>query len=237
MTSPGLAGAARATVAGEELTLLVDRAAWWAARATLLVADPHFGKAATFRSAGVYVPHGTTIGALQRLDALVAATRAQRIVFLGDFLHAREGRSDAMFRALVAWRSSHASIEMILVRGNHDMRAGDPPEALGLHVVSGPHGDGPFMFAHHPVTFAGGYVLAGHLHPCVTVRGAGRQHERLPCFWFGHETGVLPAFGEFTGCDEVEPVAGDRLWLVAGNEVLPAKAGSYAPGRMGSSGV
>jgi DNA ligase-associated metallophosphoesterase len=232
VTTPVLADAARAIVAGEELMLLAERVAWWAARATLLVADPHFGKAATFRSAGVYVPHGTTSGALQRLDALVTATGTRRIVFLGDFLHATEGRSDAMFRELASWRRSHASIEMMLVRGNHDVRAGDPPHDLDLRVVDGPYGDGPFAFAHHPVSFAGHYVLAGHLHPCITVRGPARQHERLPCFWFGRETGVLPAFGEFTGWGEVEPRAEDRIWLVAGNEVVRGNGKSYAPGRM-----
>jgi metallophosphoesterase superfamily enzyme len=35
----------------------------------LLVADPHFGKAATFRALGVRVPRGTTEGTLARLAA------------------------------------------------------------------------------------------------------------------------------------------------------------------------
>jgi hypothetical protein len=36
-------------VAGEKLGLFAERAIYWPARSTLLVADPHFGKAATFR--------------------------------------------------------------------------------------------------------------------------------------------------------------------------------------------
>jgi hypothetical protein len=42
----------------------------------------------------------------------------------------------------------------------------------------------------------------------------------LPCFWFGPETGVLPAFGEFTGLAAVDVAAGDRVWVVAGDEVI-----------------
>ena len=77
-------------VAGERLELWPERAAHWPRRRMLLVADPHFGKAATFRALGVRVPHGTTEGALARLDALVTRLAPARIEFLGDFLHARE---------------------------------------------------------------------------------------------------------------------------------------------------
>ena len=48
-------------VAGETLLLFPERAALLAQTQTLLVADPHFGKAATFRSSGIPVPAGTTV--------------------------------------------------------------------------------------------------------------------------------------------------------------------------------
>ena len=41
--------------AGEKLVLLPERAIWWAREKTLFIADPHFGKASTFRSAGLAV--------------------------------------------------------------------------------------------------------------------------------------------------------------------------------------
>ena len=44
-----------------------------------------------------------------------------------------------------------------------------------------------------------GYVLAGHLHPGVRLHGPGRQSVRLPCFAFGRNAALLPAFSEFTG--------------------------------------
>lgn len=200
--------------------LLAERAIFWPARSTLLVADPHFGKAATFRLSGLFVPRGTTALALQRLGRLLQQTGASRIVFLGDFLHAREGRSSSMLAEVTGWREAHPALELLLVRGNHDRRAGDPPAAFGMRCVDAPHQEGPFAFAHHPVVIPGAYVLAGHIHPCITLRGHGRQRERLPCFWMGRETGVLPAFGEFTGCAPVSPQAGDRVWVVAGSEVV-----------------
>jgi DNA ligase-associated metallophosphoesterase len=208
------------SIAGELLTLLPEKAASWVAGQALFIADPHFGKAASFRRSGLFVPRGTTSGALQRIDAMLQRTAARRLIFLGDFLHARRGRSDQVLRALADWRARHAAVEMLLVRGNHDRRAGDPPPSLGISCVDGPFHAGPFALAHHPAPVPGAYVLAGHLHPCVSLRGAGRQHEQLPCFWFGPEVGVLPAFGEFTGCARIQPRDGDRVFVIADGEVI-----------------
>src|SRR5204862_5480168 len=140
--------------------------------------DPHFGKAASFRTLGVPVPRGTTGGTLARLDVSIRRLAPKRVVFLGDFLHAREGRSAETFAALAAWRASHAGIELQLVRGNHDRRAGDPPSEVGIDCVDGPVLDGPFALAHHPRVVAERYVLAGHVHPCAVLVGAARQRAR-----------------------------------------------------------
>jgi uncharacterized protein len=211
-------------IAGETLELCAERAAYWPRRRMLLVADPHFGKAASFRALGVRVPRGTTEGALARLDALVARLEPERIELLGDFLHAREGRDDETFRLLAEWRARHGGVAMRLVRGNHDKRAGDPPSGVGIECVDGPVLEPPFALAHHPTRVAGAYVLAGHVHPCAVLVGRGRQRERLPCFWLGEHTGVLPAFGDFTGCAEVTPAEGDDVWVVADNEVVRFEA-------------
>lgn len=215
---------ATVTVAGETLELCAERAAYWPRRRTLLVADPHFGKAASFRALGVRVPHGTTQDALARLDALVERLSPARIEFLGDFLHAREGRNVATFRALGEWRARHAGIAMRLVRGNHDRRAGDPPSEVGIECVDGPVPEPPFAFAHHPTTRDGVYVIAGHVHPCAVLVGPARQRERLPCFWLGRGAGVLAAFGDFTGCAEVTASDGDEVWVVAGHAVVRVTA-------------
>src|SRR5687768_16170828 len=212
-------------VAGERLTLLCERAAWWGRARTLLVADPHFGKAATFRASAIPVPRGTTTDGLARLHDLITRTDATRIVFLGDYLHAREGRSPETLRLLADWRLAHRGVELVLVRGNHDRRAGDPPAEAGVRCVDAPLHDGPFVLAHHPGTSADGYVLAGHLHPAALLIGRGRMRERLPCFWFGRECGVLPAFGDFTGLADVTPEPGDRVYAVAGAEIVQVSIG------------
>ena len=207
-------------VHGEELVLLPERAALWRARSTLLVADPHFGKAATFRAAGIPVPSGTTRDGLARLDAMLARTGARRVVFLGDYLHARAGRAPDTLAALARWAAANAGLEVVLVRGNHDRHAGDPPVEARVRCVDAPLVEAPFVLAHHPADSAEGYVIAGHLHPGVSLVGRGRQHERLPCFWLRERYAVLPAFGDFTGLAIVDPAPGDRVYAVGDGQVI-----------------
>ena len=207
-------------VAGEELVLLPQRAALWQRERTLLVADAHWGKAATFRAFGVPVPRGTTLEGLQRLDAMIEQHAPRRILFLGDLLHARQGRVPATLQTVRAWREQHAGIEMTLVRGNHDRGAGDPPDELRIHCVDEPLAEAPFAFCHHPRTSVSGFVVAGHIHPAVTLRGRAEQRERLPCFLVRPDLMILPAFGSFTGHGDVVPARGDAVYVIADGEVL-----------------
>ena len=209
------------SVAGAALHLLPERALWYEAERTLFVADLHWGKAAAFRAAHVPVPMGTTSRDLARLASAIAATGAERLVVLGDLLHARTGRHDETLRTIAEWREQHAVLRITLVRGNHDQHAGDPPREFGIECTDEPLVVGPFVGVHEPCTPTGGYVLCGHLHPCVTVRGRGRQSLRLPAFVFGETRGVLPAFSSFTGGGMYEMQSGDRQYAVAGDEVLP----------------
>ncbi len=168
--------------AGETLHLLPEHALWWPAQGVLWIADLHLGKAASYRALGQPVPAGTTQENLARLSRLLLACRPAQLVFLGDFLHAAQARTPSVLAALAQWRSEHAALPCVLVRGNHDSRAGDPPDALGFEVVDEPWLLGPFAACHHPQTHPTHAVVAGHLHPAVNLRGPGRDHLRLPCF-------------------------------------------------------
>ncbi|AVS69284.1 DEAD/DEAH box helicase [Paracidovorax avenae] len=214
-------------LAGTEVRLLAGHALWWPGGRTLFVADVHLGKADTFRARGLPVPSGTTRDNLARLSVLVAEQGAQRLVVLGDFLHAAEARSPAVLASLAAWRATHAALEMVLVRGNHDSHAGDPPAELGIAIVDEPWPLGPFACCHHPQRHAVLHVLAGHVHPAVVLRGPGRDALRLPCFVVdaaeGSDAGatLLPAFGEFTGGQVLAPMAGRRFFAVGGGRTWP----------------
>jgi DNA ligase-associated metallophosphoesterase len=207
-------------LAGERVLLLPQKALYWPAAQTLMVADVHLGKAASFRALGVPVPHGTTGENLAALDALLAACATRRVVFLGDFLHAKAAQAPATLQALLAWRRRHAGLELLLVRGNHDRHAGDPSALLEVCMADEPYRCGPFALCHHPDLASDAYVIAGHVHPVYQLRTA-RESLRLPCFLLGTRRAILPAFGAFTGGHSLIPQVTDRVFVVAEELVFP----------------
>ena len=205
-------------LAGEPVLLLPEKALYWPARKMLVIADIHFGKAASFRAQGVPVPRGTTTQNLEALDALMAEHDTVEIVFLGDFLHARAAHAPATLAAMLAWRQRNSKLRLTLVRGNHDLRAGDPAAALAIDMADEPHTVGAFSFCHHPDIAAPGYVLAGHVHP-VYILSSRLDSLRLPCFLAGPTRMILPSFGAFTGGHPVNPDAGEHVYVSSGEAV------------------
>ncbi|WP_343732256.1 ligase-associated DNA damage response endonuclease PdeM [Duganella sp.] len=205
--------------AGEDLLLLPQKAVYWPRAQMLVVADIHFGKAASFRALGVPVPAGTTSANLLALDGLLAQHPVREILFLGDFLHARAAHAPATLAAMLAWRQRHPELLLTVVRGNHDAHAGDPPALLEIAMVDEPYLVGPFAFCHHPDVLSAAYVMAGHVHPVYRLR-AGWESLVLPCFLVAPARMVLPSFGAFTGGHPVLPQPGERVFVSSGEAVL-----------------
>ena len=214
------------TLGGETLRLMPERAVFRPERNTLYVADTHWGKTATFRAGGIAVPAGTTAADFARLTAALRRTAATRLVVLGDLLHARRGRKEqATNAAVAAWRAEVSDVRIELVRGNHDRAAGDPDPAWEIAVVPDPTPDPPFVLKHYPDPHPGGPVLAGHEHPAVKLHGPGGETLKLPCFRVGGdrdagEVLTLPAFSTFADGGIVRPKPGERICVVAEDEVI-----------------
>lgn len=204
-----------------------ERALYLPEAKTLLVADVHWGKAASLRASHIPMPTGTTAADLARLSQALLHSGARRLVVLGDLLHARSGRQPGTLAAISAWRERHADIEMVLVRGNHDAHAGDPPAELRVVCHDAPWSLSPFTCVHDPridpPTSAPdpSYMLGGHLHPTIALTGRGRPRVRLPCFVFGARAGILPAFASFTGGGMYKFRDGDQLFTIADERVVP----------------
>ena len=228
LTKPALS----VSLAGESVELHADRALFHPRTTTLYVADVHLGKTAAFRAAGVPLPAGTTASNLERLGGLVARTGAERLIILGDFLHAAAGRTPALAAAYRTWRSEHRALSMVLVRGNHDDRAGDPPADWRIDVVDEPSEAPPFMLWHKPPAGSAsqrvgsgtqdlfGYALCGHVHPGVLLCVGNEPGERLPCFVLGPTRAILPAFGRFTGLYTQAAQPEDRVVAIAGRKLF-----------------
>lgn len=212
------------TLGAASWLLSAQRVAFWPAQRLLVVADAHFGKAATFRARGVPVPHGTTLDNLGRLDVLIARHDPAAILFLGDLFHAREAFARQTVDAIAAWRQRHAARDVVLVQGNHDRAAGAPPQSLGLSIVAEPYRIGAFAFCHHPQRVEDSFVLAGHVHPAVQMFGNANDRLRLPCFWVRDRLMLLPAYGEFTGGMPIQRGPGERVIAIADDHLVELPA-------------
>lgn len=208
--------AATLASAAADVALLPGRAAFLPAARTLVVADIHLGKAATFRRKGIPVPEGSAQADLARLERLAAATVARRVLVLGDLFHARGGCTPTVFAEFAATRARLAA-EVVLVLGNHDRSAGPLPADLGIDACLPELAEPPFHFVHEPrVSREAGrdpFVMAGHLHPTLSLRAPSGTRLADRCFVADATLLVLPAFGSFTGGHRVEWTADRRLWV------------------------
>ena len=206
-------------LAGHEFLLRPERAAWWPARRTSVVADVHLGKDQVFRRAGIAIPAGVLRAELDALGALIQATGCERLLVLGDLVHAPPGDGEAWPAEISRWRARHVQLAIDLVLGNHDRdlapwlrewRIKAHIESMninGLEMVHEVESDAP----------AAG--MSGHLHPVAWLR-SGREKVRLPAFARRGDHLILPAFGRFTG--GFDGLYRDKwtLYAVAGDRVV-----------------
>ncbi|QDV05621.1 hypothetical protein Poly30_11200 [Planctomycetes bacterium Poly30] len=216
---------------GLMLELCPERAAFVPERAEILLADVHLGKAAAFRRAGKPLPRGTTRAELARIDALVQRKRAARVTFLGDLFHAEVEVDSPTARVFREWLNARVdTLEITLVRGNHDRHARELIADLPLVSLPEPHAPpgSAVDYRHHP----GGERpwVAGHVHPGVRL-GDGADAMRLPVFWEQAGAGlILPAFGRFTGLQIVEGGPLDRFAAATPTGVVALPASRTSSG-------
>jgi DNA ligase-associated metallophosphoesterase len=207
-----------ATTTDADIVLLPGRAALLPASRTLLVADLHLGKAATFRRAGLPVPEGTAQRDLARLERLASRHAVRRLLILGDLFHARGGFTEQVKNEFAATRSRMQGIEVVLVLGNHDRPLGKLMASLGIDAILPALDEPPLHFTHEPATGIAPahrdvFTIAGHLHPTLSIRSPSGDRLADRCFCAEESVLVLPAFGSFTGGHRVEPREGTRLWI------------------------
>ncbi len=204
------------------LRLLADRALYWPAQDCLVLADVHLGKGDVFRRQGLAVPAGASVSDLSRIDALLAACGARRLLVLGDLVHAAPPERRAPWVAAVQdWRARHTELDLWLVVGNHDRAPRRLASLLGLELLDEGTPLGGLRLWHDAPAEDTEPGLGGHIHPALHWRGGARQRLRLPVFWQRGAQLILPAFGGLTGGYAIRPQAGDRVWA-AGPDTVAA---------------
>jgi DNA ligase-associated metallophosphoesterase len=191
---------------------------WWEKYSLLICADVHIGKGAHFRHYGIPIPKRVNDSNLWNLVVLIEHYKPTKILFLGDLFHSRINEE---------WHELHdclahfPQLEKLLVKGNHEIEAQRVYEQLGFSIHETLQFE-DIVFSHQPTEKNPDdtYTICGHIHPAIRMHGNAHQSLRLPCFWLGSETGVLPAFGEFTGSHTIQPKKGDQLFVIAENNVI-----------------
>jgi len=205
----------------QDLLLLPQKAIYWKQEKALIAADVHLGKVGHFRKAGIAVPRDMEQSELAVLSDLIFEHKAEKLILLGDFFHSD---LNADWDWFILWRSQFPKLEIILIKGNHDII--DEAHYRSLNI--GLHDEmliGPFLMLHHPLNEddlqnAGGYVFCGHIHPGISLAGRARQQITLPCFAFGNQQAILPSFGKFTGRVAIRSVKADKIFAIAKDKVL-----------------
>ena len=205
---------------GQHLILHAHRAIFWKEKKSLIIADPHFGKAQVFRESGIPIPGGTTRDDLRRLSLLIERFEPSLLVILGDLTHDQINNPARLNLLIDRWRRRHRNLQLHLITGNHDVRSGAPPAQFKFERVIAESLAPPFIFTHKPKSDSLLYGIAGHLHPAVTLWGKARLNETLPCFYFGPRSVILPAFGSFTGFHAIRPTSDDQIYVIAGDQVI-----------------
>lgn len=204
---------------GQNLWLSAHRAVFWEEEKALIASDLHFGKTGHFRKWGIGVPQNVYKEDLQRLIGLLHHFKPQKLIVVGDFFHSDANVELDLFKR---WRDDFAHVQIVLVRGNHDILKSEWYKQASIEVVYPTMAAGPFLFAHDRVETEA-YLFSGHIHPGITVNGMGKQSLRFPCFYFTPTHCVLPAFSKFTGAVAMDKAAAQSVVAIVENELVRIK--------------
>lgn len=203
-----------------EIVLLAEKAIYLPKHQSLLIADPHFGKAAHFRKAGLPITEKVHLGDFLSIQKMIARYRPAQVLFLGDLFHSDLNNS---WNDLEDFLSYIPEVNFHLIKGNHDIL----PKAIYRSDLWQIHQEqlimGNLILSHEPLKEIpeGHLNICGHIHPGISLVGKGRQRLKLPCFHLSKQTLIMPAFGRFTGLALMQCEKNDACYAVAGKKVVP----------------
>ena len=182
-----------------KVQLLPGWAAFLPASKSLIVADLHLGKAATFRERGLAVPEGSNASDLGRLKDIIDFKKPKQRVVAGDLFHSADGLSSSTIELFQEWLQN-LKLPVLLTEGNHDRRSWFARHRFPIDVSPHLRLD-ELTITHDPDDLSvREYGIAGHLHPGIRIKEAPRQSLKIAGFLVRHSKHlILPAFSEFTG--------------------------------------
>jgi hypothetical protein len=183
MTDPAVDGVA-----------LLDRAVYLSNADALVLADVHFGRAA---SSNVDAPVDEDGDVCERLETLLAARRPETVVVAGDLLHSFSRVPRGVERSVARFvdRIEDAGASLVVTPGNHDTMLEDVFSGTAVDEHRLADGETVVCHGHEPPRTTAERYVVGHDHPALSIDG-----RKLPCFLYapesydGADVLVLPAF-------------------------------------------
>lgn len=184
----------------------------------IVLGDVHLGKAEHFQKNGIGIPNATTKHTLEYIDDILMHSSLNHLIILGDMFHSLHNTAIKLYQQ---WLFKHNNRKITLVMGNHDILDHSVYMDLGLNVTKMLQ-VGQLILTHEPLDIIpdGFRNLSAHIHPCVVMKGRGKQTLRIPCFYFGVQQGYIPAFGLFTGMHTIKPKTGDYVFGITAQQVI-----------------
>ncbi len=206
----------------QTLWLSAARCIFWEDEKILIVSDLHMGKSGHFRKSGIGIPQNIFKEDLQRLFSQIQFFKPKTVMIAGDMFHSNANKEINFF---IKWRKDIAFVEFFLIRGNHDILSKKIYKEAGVEVFENKYLFKNFCFTHDistdcEVSGEKLFTFSGHIHPGIKMNGSGHQSLMLPCFYFGKNYAVLPAFSAFTGLAKIKPASTDHVFAIVENSVI-----------------
>lgn len=201
-------------LSGNTFLLSSDRCIFWEEQKTLVVSDLHLGKTGHFRKSGIAVPQAIFKEDMQRLVSQLQLYKPEQVIVIGDMFHSHDNKEHDFF---LRWRNDFSQLSIQLVKGNHDILKTHWYQSAGISINNCDLTVGDFIFVHdfadcNPL--ANRYIFSGHIHPAISIHGLAKQTLQFPCFYFGKQFAVLPAFSRFTGSYLIKPLKGESVYAI-----------------------
>lgn len=216
----------------QHLWLSHERTVYWEEEKTMILSDTHFGKTGHFRKNGIAVPQNIYKEDLQRFFSIVQFYNAKRVLIVGDFFHSHANEELDWF---LKWKRDFTQLQVTLVMGNHDVLPTSWYATAAIEIFPEALLLGPFQFQHdyaektkedkdkkeyQPEKSQSPYIFSGHMHPGITIKGLSKQSLRFPCFYFGKNHCILPAFSKFSGLATIKPKKADQVFAIVNDNLI-----------------
>lgn len=212
----------------QTLWLSPERCIYWEEEKSLIVSDLHFGKTGHFRKSGIAVPQTVYKEDMQRLVNQLQFYKPHQLIVVGDLFHSVANKELDFFKS---WRTDFTQLNIQLVKGNHDILKKEWYEDANISVSQTNLQVANFCFVHDINEACAPdqnikYYISGHIHPCVLLKGLGKQTISLPCYYFNHRFGILPAFSKFTGTATIDRKSADNIFAIIPANPLKGQYGA-----------